>query len=39
MIYLDASALVKLGLGEAESDALVRWLYDRQDMPMATLPG
>lgn len=33
MIYLDASALVKLIFEETESEALAQWLTDRQDVP------
>ena len=33
MIYLDSSALVKLVFDEAESEALARWLGERQDVP------
>ncbi|MDQ6909181.1 MAG: type II toxin-antitoxin system VapC family toxin [Actinomycetota bacterium] len=33
MIYLDSSALVKLVFEEAESDALVQWLAERQEVP------
>ncbi len=36
MIYLDSSALVKLVFEEAESDALVQWLADRQEVPKIT---
>ena len=33
MIYLDSSALVKLVFEEAESEALVQWLAERQEVP------
>jgi uncharacterized protein len=33
VIYLDSSALVRLVFEEAESDALVRWLADKADLP------
>jgi predicted nucleic acid-binding protein len=33
MLYLDTSALVKLVHPEAETDALVRWLGERPDLP------
>jgi predicted nucleic acid-binding protein len=33
VIYLDASALVKLAVTEAESDALRAWLAERADDP------
>ena len=36
MIYLDSSALVKLVYDEEESDALVRWLTERQDVRRVT---
>lgn len=36
MIYLDASALVKLLFDEAESEALERWISDRADVPKVT---
>jgi len=36
VIYLDSSALVKLVFEEAESDALVQWLADRQEVPKIT---
>jgi predicted nucleic acid-binding protein len=33
MLYLDTSALVKLVHPEAETNALVRWLDERPDLP------
>ncbi len=36
MIYLDTSALVKLVFEEAESEALERWLVERDDSPKVT---
>ncbi|MFD4181661.1 type II toxin-antitoxin system VapC family toxin [Rhodococcus sp. NPDC058514] len=36
MIYLDTSAMVKLVVREAESDALARWLNDRLDENLVT---
>ena len=36
MIYVDASALVKLVFDEAESDALERWISDRADIAKVT---
>lgn len=33
MLYLDTSALVKLVHPETETDALVRWLNERPDLP------
>lgn len=36
MIYLDASALMKLVRREAETDALCGWLDDRPDEPAVT---
>lgn len=36
MIYFDTSALAKLLVREAETDAIVAWLSDRMDIPQVT---
>ena len=36
MIYLDTSAIVKVVVTEPESPALVDWLNDHADVPLAT---
>lgn len=36
MIYLDTSAMVKLVVAEPESAALIDWLNEHHDVPLAT---